>query len=240
MEKASTVFLLLAVVTAIFAPFGLLFEPPYWLGAALLFGLLAWVLRAFRPRPEPIEPPSFEKHDPTSPATLEALRLEKDRFFRRSPDSPFPAETRASFPGLRYFPLDRDAVFKVNVHEFDEQPKVPIATSTGQIYDYIRYGEVQFEYRDVPCRLTVYLADEYDDNLFVPFSDETSGKTTYGAGRYIELIEGEDGTYLLDFNRAYNPYCAYNSDWTCPIPPVENRLAVEVEAGEAAYEEPHP
>lgn len=240
MAKVSTVFLLLAVLAAIFSPFGLVFEPPYWLGAALIFGALAWVIRAFKPLPPPpATPPTYEKHEASSASTLEALRLEKDRFFRRSPDSPLTPSQQAAFPGLRYFPLDPDAVFKVTVQEFDEQSKVPIATSSGQIYDYIRFGEVKFDYFGTPCRLTVYRADEYDDNLFIPFSDETSGKLTYGSGRYIELIEGDDGTYLLDFNRAYNPYCAYNSDWTCPIPPAENRLPVEIEAGEAAYEEPH-
>src|SRR5262245_33239900 len=112
MAKASTVLLLLAVVAAILAPIGLFLQPSYWLGLPLIFGALAWVLRAFRTQTAPEQSPDFEKHGVSSEEALEALRLEKDRFFRRSPDSPFPIEVRASFPGLRYFPLDTDAVFK--------------------------------------------------------------------------------------------------------------------------------
>jgi len=114
-----------------------------------------------------------------------------------------------------------------------------MATNTGEIRDGLRYGFFEFDAEGQRCRLQVYRLDDSGDSgkasLFVPFRDSTSGRETYGAGRYIDLDENASGIYELDFNRAYNPYCAYGEGYSCPIPPEENRLAIPIRAGEKIY-----
>jgi hypothetical protein len=114
-----------------------------------------------------------------------------------------------------------------------------MATNTGEIRDGLRYGYIEFDAEGQRCRLQVYRLDDSGDSgkasLFIPFRDSTSGKETYGAGRYLDLDENTSGIYELDFNRAYNPYCAYGEGYSCPIPPEENRLAIPIRAGEKIY-----
>ena len=83
--------------------------------------------------------------------------------------------------------------------------------------------------------LTIF-KDQRSDNLFLPFADATSGNETYGAGRYLEIEMQNEGQLLVDFNYAYNPYCAYNENWSCPLTPAENRLSVAIRAGESLFE----
>ena len=102
----------------------------------------------------------------------------------------------------------------------------------------MRYGYFEFQVGSKDCRLQVYRLEDSaarGASLFVPFRDSTSGQETYGAGRYIDLKENTSGIYDLDFNRAYNPSCAYNSTYSCPVPPAENTLKVAIRAGEKKY-----
>jgi uncharacterized protein (DUF1684 family) len=102
----------------------------------------------------------------------------------------------------------------------------------------LRYGYFDFKVGDQICKLQVYRLEDASGvgaSLFIPFRDSTSGQETYAAGRYIDLKENTSGVYDLDFNRAYNPYCAYNSEFSCPIPPAENTLRVAIRAGEKKY-----
>ncbi len=98
----------------------------------------------------------------------------------------------------------------------------------------MRWAKVAFSVDGAPAELTVY-KDSSQGSLFLPFADATSGDETYGAGRYVEPDAQPDGTLLIDFNYAYNPYCAYNEAWTCPITPAENRLRVPIRAGEKNF-----
>ena len=107
-------------------------------------------------------------------------------------------------------------------------------TSTGDEQSYYRLGTVEFEVEGQPARLAVYKSAQHDE-LFLPFRDATSGKETYGAGRYLEPVESSDGKLLVDFNLAYNPYCAYSEHYSCPLPPLENWLKVPIRAGEKGY-----
>ena len=110
-------------------------------------------------------------------------------------------------------------------------------TSTGAKQTYTREGKITFRVDGQETDLYLYsTGDPYE--LFVPFRDATSGKETYGAGRYLEAPVAEDGTVLVDFNYAYNPYCAYNELWSCPLPPVENWLKAPIRAGEMSFDEP--
>jgi uncharacterized protein (DUF1684 family) len=105
--------------------------------------------------------------------------------------------------------------------------------------EFFRWGEFRFKIGDKDCTLQVYKSDPQEDRLFISFWDATSGKETYGAGRYLDLETGKhqtsEGKWILDFNRAYNPWCAYSKDYVCPFVPPENWLDVEVRAGEKAY-----
>lgn len=231
----SSVLFLAALLAILVSPTGLLVPTVVWLGLAVVFGIAGLAVRGRIPSSAAARP----VHDPVRTdvaASLEALRAEKDRLFRVDPGSPLTAEQRATFRGLRYYPIDPDAALIVRVEEFADHPPAPLGTNAGQVLEYLRWGEVRFTWQGEPCRLTVFRADPDDPNLFVPFRDATSGGETYGGGRYLELLDRGDGTYLLDFNRAYNPYCAYNAEWSCPLPPPENRLPVPVRAGEQAFE----
>ncbi len=165
-------------------------------------------------------------------------RLEKDQFFKSDKESPLLEKDRATFRGLAYYPVDPALRFSVRLHRHPGPKRIRLATNTGEIRYGLRYGYFDFRAGDQACRLQVYRLEEESGNgalLFIPFHDLTSGKETYAAGRYIDLKENTSGVYDLDFNRAYNPYCAYNSTYSCPIPPAENRLTVPIRAGEKTY-----
>lgn len=165
-------------------------------------------------------------------------RLEKDRAFRSGDNSPILEEERASFRGLVYYPVNPDLKFTVKLNRYPVPTRIHLATNTGEIRRGLRYGFFEFEVSGRKCRLQVYRLEEEPGSasmLFIPFRDSTSGQETYASGRYIDLAENTSGVYELDFNRAYNPYCAYNSAFSCPIPPAENTLALPIRAGEKKY-----
>lgn len=171
---------------------------------------------------------------------LQRARMEKDHFFRGSHNSPLPESERRSFRGLRYFPYNPELVFEVELQEVVDPDEVIMATSVeGQESLYRRVGFFEFEVNGVPQRIHAYRRDDPHihgpPSLFVPFRDGTSGKSTYGAGRYLDLDVNPSGEYVLDFNQAYNPYCTYSPHYICPLPPRENWLTVEFPAGERDY-----
>lgn len=118
-----------------------------------------------------------------------------------------------------------------------------MATSLGIIKRYVQYGTITFQLHDSTFILSIYQSmklreqDEYKDYLFVPFNDNTNNSETYGGGRYMDFRMGEivDGKLLVDFNKAYNPYCAYSGGYACPVPPAENKLNTNIKAGEKQY-----
>jgi uncharacterized protein (DUF1684 family) len=167
---------------------------------------------------------------------LEAFRREKDRFFREDPRSPLTPEQRATFTGLAYYPEDPslriEAVLETDV---DRDEEIRMATTTGGEQVYRRAGVVRFEVEGRRTQVTLFASEEMPD-LFLPFRDATSGVETYGAGRYLEVEPpGPDGRLVVDFNLAYNPYCAYDDRWSCPLPPRENWLDVPIRAGEKNF-----
>ena len=163
---------------------------------------------------------------------LEAFRKAKDRFFASHPQSPLAPEQQAEFAGLRYFPENPALRLVLPVERFAESEQVTMQTSTGDTRSYRRYGRVRFSAEGQEAALTLY-AD--GDSLFLPFAYALAGEQTYGAGRYLEPELLADGRIVIDFNLAYNPYCAYNDDWSCPITPRENRLSVAIRAGEQIF-----
>lgn len=170
---------------------------------------------------------------------METQREEKNRFLAEHPRSPIPAGERQEFESLDYYPPKEDYRFRLELDEHDEKETITIGTSTGGDREYIVWGEFSLEVNGHEITLNAYRAEEDEDRLWVPFKDATNGDTTYGAGRYLDLEEKEDGKWLLDFNQAYNPYCAYSDQYECPLIPPENHLDVRIEAGEKAYHSEH-
>jgi uncharacterized protein (DUF1684 family) len=175
-------------------------------------------------------------------AALTELRREKDAFFAAEPDSPIPHDQRgAAFAGLRYFAPDARYRIAAAVTPFERQDIVQLGTTRGQVRPQRRFAELHFALDGQDCRLVAFadLDDEHPSELFVPFRDATTGKESYGAGRYLEVPFAGEESLTLDFNLAYSPWCAYNDAYTCIVPPAENVLPVPVRAGEQTYDE-HP
>ena len=166
-------------------------------------------------------------------------RIARDEAFRSGPDSPIPVKDRNSFQKLEYYPVNESLKFSVRLNRHSRPKQVRLGTNTGEIRSGLCYGFFEFVVDGQSCRLQVYRLDDVagsgGPNLFIPFRDATSGSETYAPGRYIDLAENTSGIYELDFNRAYNPYCAYNDEYSCPLPPEENTLPVPIRAGEKKY-----
>ena len=175
-------------------------------------------------------------HHHSYQAAIGGYRTEKDEFLKSSPHSPIPEDERAAFEGLPYYPIDEDLVvegLRLEPYAGDEPSSFEIPTSDGKLRPAHRAGTFSFRLDGEPRRLTAYQLDGgRGDSLFVPFLDETSGRETYGAGRYLDLEPDEDGTYAIDFNLAYHPSCVYAAKFSCPLTPAENRLGTTIEAGE--------
>lgn len=177
--------------------------------------------------------------DDSARRQLEAFRRQKDKFFNDNADSPILPDDKEQFTGLQYYPID--LAYRVMAKLVPEtHPGIfRVQTTTGGHKEYTRVGRLEFDLDGQRLSLTAFMppADEplHGNRLFVPFRDKTSGKETYGAGRYIDLNKKATDEYVLDFNRAYNPYCAYSPYYSCPLPPGENNLPVEVKAGEKLY-----
>lgn len=172
---------------------------------------------------------------------LDDFRARKDAFFRDEPGSPLTAAQRATFAGLRYFPENEALRVRAALETdgVDRDEPILMQTTSGEVQEYRRAGVVRFEVDGEPAQATLYRSND-GAYLFLPFRDATSGRDTYGAGRYLEVEPpGPDGHVEVDLNYAYNPYCAYNPDWACPIPPLENWLRVAIRAGERTYPGAH-
>jgi uncharacterized protein (DUF1684 family) len=170
---------------------------------------------------------------------LAGYRHRRDHFFAEHPHSPLSESQRAEFAGLDYFPERADLALTLPLDQSGHGvgDSVDIPTTDGKEKSFSRAGRIRFEVEGVPVELTVF-KDSDRGSLFVPFRDASAGGETYGVGRYLEPQSRPDGTLDIDFNYAYNPFCAYGEGWSCPIPPEENRLAVTIAAGEKAFTNP--
>ncbi|WP_246985482.1 DUF1684 domain-containing protein [Halorientalis marina] len=181
---------------------------------------------------------SYDTHDWT--AVIEAQRERKDEYFGEDRRSPLPPAVQAEFDGLDYYEVDPDYRFVLRLDEYEDPEPVVVGTSADGEQEYLAWGEFAFEVDGEPVTLTAYKSERDEGRLWVPFRDATSGEATYGAGRYLDLEPDDhrtdDGRWILDFNEAYNPTCAYSDRYECPLPPMENWLDVRIEAGERAFE----
>jgi len=169
-------------------------------------------------------------------------RADKDMQFREDPGSPIPAEKRAVLLPLKYYPVDPAYIVPASLKLSDNRPVYEIPTSTGAIRRMQLVGSLQFSLQGQAMSLGAFVEEGTREisSLFVPFADMTTGADTYAAGRYLDLHPTSTGYYNIDFNKAYNPYCAYNSSYECPYPPPSNRLKVPIRAGERWSREATP
>lgn len=171
-------------------------------------------------------------------SSLTKFRQQIDDFMGHHPQSPLDGEQQVNFTGLKYYPESNDFIFEGEVDRFPlDEPAIQMETNTGDIRPYRRWGRFTFTVDGQEAALTIY-SDGH--GLFLPFKDATNGSETYGAGRYLDthrpgLEQIAEGTIRIDFNYAYNPYCAYQTNYSCPLPPAENWLKVPIQAGEKDF-----
>ncbi len=171
------------------------------------------------------------------------FQIEMNSKFKDASRSPLTKKGLRNFKGLDFFSIDNK--YKVNA-KLTKTPDAPVfnfPTTTDRIAVYKKYGIVSFVIDNKEFELVIY-KDEYpqpmyENNLFLPFLDNTNGKTSYSGGRFVDVLmtdENEDGTITIDFNKAYNPYCAYSDRYSCPVTPRDNYVAIEIRAGVMAYD----
>ena len=165
--------------------------------------------------------------------------------YKDASKSPLKKKDLRKFKGLDFFPVDSTFIVTAKLVKIENAPSFEMATTTDRKPLYKEYGILTFTLQGKDCELTIYqsqddLRDEkYKDYLFLPFTDDTSGDESYGGGRYMDVMttdEKPDGTIILNFNNTYNPYCAYNDRYSCPLTPRKNHLNVEVKAGVKVFE----
>lgn len=152
-------------------------------------------------------------------------------FMNESEDSPFKAAD--SVITLNYFPLDQAFKVVANIERIKNGEMYNMATSDGNMKTYIKFAYAKFKLEGQKYSLLILKTE--DEGLFLGFKDKTSDESTYGGGRYINLSFDQATQITLDFNRAYNPYCAYSAGYSCPLPPIENDLPMAIMAGEKLY-----
>lgn len=162
--------------------------------------------------------------------------------FKDATTSPLKKKDLKNFDGLEFFEFDSTYVVQAELKRTPDSEWFKMKTTTNRVSEERIYGVLSFKLKNQPFQLNVYQGKElmteadYEDYLFLPFLDETNGDTSYGGGRYIDLKIPESTTIKIDFNTAYNPLCAYNEKYSCPIVPRDNYLNTEIKAGVKAFE----
>ena len=165
------------------------------------------------------------------------FQKEMNAEYKDASTSPLKDKDRRDFKGLEFFKVDSSYVVKAKFERTPEEAPFEMKTTTDRLPVYVKYGVVTFSLKGKKYQLNVYQNQDlkkkegYVDYLFLPFLDDTNGEESYGGGRYIDLRIPEGDELTIDFNKAYNPYCAYNEKYSCPIVPRENYLETKVEAG---------
>ncbi len=173
--------------------------------------------------------------------SIKKERVEKDKEFIEDKDSPLDSVKKKEFRGLSYFKINQSWRISARLEKYNNPDTIKMKTTTERLPLYLIYGKAYFAVGEKEYTLTIYrnvgLMDKpgFEDYLFVPFRDATSGLKSYGGGRFIDahIIEGDK--IIIDFNKAYNPYCVYSKKYSCPIPPSENYLEIKVNAGEKDF-----
>lgn len=155
--------------------------------------------------------------------------------------SPLTKEDIKTFKALDFYPVDTKYCVTARFKRTPKEKPFHMATTTGRKALYVKYGELSFTLNGKQFKLDIFQSpdlikeEEYKDYLFLPFTDNTNGNGSYAGGRYIDMKQPKGDTIQIDFNAAYNPYCAYNHDYSCPIPPSQNFVDTDIKAGVKAY-----
>ncbi|WNM18252.1 DUF1684 domain-containing protein [Flavobacterium capsici] len=171
------------------------------------------------------------------PETSKEFQDKLNKEYADAKESPLMKEDLADFKGLDFFPIDAAYIVSAKFVKSKNEKVFQMKTSTSRLPEYKKYGELHFTLNGKELKLNVYQnmdliqREGYEDYLFLPFSDLTNGKESYIGGRYIDMRIQKGKTWTIDFNKAYNPYCAYNHKYSCPKVPLENDLPIEVKAG---------
>ena len=163
------------------------------------------------------------------------FRTENEQFFREGQGSPI--EDKTSFRGLNYFEPSAEYRILAGLERITTGDSVTMQMSDGKEETYAKYAHATFQLGGKSHRLLL-LKHAEDEKLFLPFADQTNGFDTYGGGRYLDLSLAGPEKLMIDFNFAYNPYCAYNKHYSCPLPPRDNFLNIDIRAGEKDYSQP--
>lgn len=175
---------------------------------------------------------------------VQEFRDGRDKELRNKDESPLKEEDFPKYKGLNYFPVDNKYRINAKLTKTSDEKYFLMPTSSGKTQKYIKYAVLEFKIDGNDHKLNVYQVGEetrlaypeYKDLLFIPFKDMTNGKTSYGGGRYLYILDTNQAEVILDFNLASNPSCAYGSDrFSCPIPPRDNHLKATIDAGEKSY-----
>lgn len=166
---------------------------------------------------------------------LSSFRARRDEFMRTNEHSPLTEAQKADFVPLEYFPEDTALTFVVEPNEEIDHTPIALGTTGGETKEYIPHARIIVEIDGRPVTLTVFQEPGRGRRLLIPFKDATSGSESYGAGRTVDPQSRPDGKLVVDFNYAYGPYCQYNDNWTCTLPPFDNWLRVPIRAGEKTY-----
>lgn len=169
--------------------------------------------------------------------SIRKFQKEMNKSFGNPEKSPLMIDKIQGFEGLPFFTVDEKYLVTAKFERLPQEPLVSLKTSDKQLRDYERYAIATFELEGKQFRLTLFkstakvITPGYENSLFLPFTDQTNGKETYGGGRYMDVEIPLGDTIILDFNKAYNPYCAYSDRYSCPIPPRENDLQISILSG---------
>ena len=178
---------------------------------------------------------------------IKHFQYELNREYADTSTSPLTKEDLKAFKSLEFFKIDKNYSIEVNLERTPDTPIFEMQTTTDRLPLYRKYGIARFTLNGKEIALSIYQSQdlmmnaEYEDYLFLPFNDKTNGNLSYGGGRFLDLKlpSEESNTIIIDFNKAYNPYCAYNHKYSCPIPPSENTIPIEILAGVKAYGKHH-
>lgn len=168
---------------------------------------------------------------------IAAFQNAKNKEYSTKVTSPLDKEAFKAFTGHDFYPLDKNYRVTANFLRTPREKVFKMLTSSDRLPEYRKYGVLKFKIDDQAYTLNVYqdletsTVRKYKDLLFLPFKDKTNGKVTHGGGRYIDFKIPNSQTVILDFNKAYNPFCAYSEKFSCPLPPFENHLIIEIPVG---------
>lgn len=181
--------------------------------------------------------PNISAQESTLISESKAAQIELNEAFTNPETTILEPEDFKNFKGLEFYPIDEKFIVEARFVRTPNEKPFLMPTTTDRLPEYVKYGEAHFTIDGMDFVLDIFKNVEpfdepgYEDYLFLPFTDLTSGDGSYGGGRYLDLRIPEGDTLIIDFNKAYNPYCAYSPRYSCPIPPEQNDLLIRIEAG---------